>query len=238
MALQLRFRLASAIAGLALCLLPGATAQIQPSSATGLGESSTPPATSTPSALDTGTAPEAPAADPLGLFAPSLPDGANDPLAPAGAGSSTGPETLPPVQGSADRSRPQVVQPGARPSAFGSVKDFASELGIRQLIDPNSPTFQPLSVSDFRLVIPQSDGRRGPRDFRLSIGTAGPGPGLGRHREGFSAALTTSLLSSAPALGQSGPRKADARMAWPAIQSLCPDAASTPGSSSDAACPG
>lgn len=223
MASQLRFRLVSAIAGLALCLLPKATAQMQPAAPTGLGE----PSTGTPALT--------PAADPLGIFAPSSQDGANDPFAPADPGSSTGPEELTPVQGSAGRRRPQDVRPGASPSAFGSLRDFSSELGVRQLIDPNSPTLQPLSVSDFRLVLPPAGHRRGSRAFRLSAGTAELDAS---HRERFARALAAFPPTSAPALGQPSPRQENGRMTWPAIQRHCPDSASRPGSTTDPACPG
>lgn len=239
---QPRFRLVSAIAGLALCLLPKATAQMQPAAPTGLGGSSTaptatstPPAMTTPSAQETGTPPLAPAADPQGFFAPSSPNGANDPFAPADGGSSTGPEARPPVQGSAGRSRPQGVEPGATPAAFGSLRDFSSELGVRQLIEPNSPTFQPLSVSDFRLVLPLSGSRLGPQAFRLSAGTAELDAS---HRERFARALAAFPPTSSPALGQQSTRQRNGRLAWPAIQSLCPDSASRPGSTTDPACPG
>ena len=233
---QPRLRLATALVGLALCGLPAAIAQIQPAPAPGMGQPSTPPP-------QNGTPAPASPADSGGIFAPESPNGlgAGEPLAPSAPGGSSTPGT--PVPDPAGGSPATGVGAGgAPPSAFGSVQDFSTELGIRQLIDPNNPDFQPLSVSDFHLVQPERTGQSSPDRFGLESGAVGPIGQAASYRERFARALAGPPGASLPASGSDGVRgglrQGGGRLAWPAIQSSCPDSVPPPGSSGHPSCPG
>jgi hypothetical protein len=237
---QPRLRLATALVGLALCGLPAAIAQIQPTPSPGMGQPSTaPPPNGTP-------APSSPAdspADSRGIFAPSSPNGlgAGEPVAPSAPGNSSARGTPVPDQAGGSPAT-GVGAGGAPPSAFGSVNDFSAELGVRQLIDPNNPDFQPLSVSDFRLVQPERTGKSSPDRFGLGGGAVGPIGETTNYRERFARALAGPPEASLPASGSDGVsgalRQGGGRLAWPAIQSSCPDSVPPPGSSGHPSCPG
>ena len=236
MSSQPRLRLATALVGLALCGLPAAIAQIQPAPSPGMEQPSTPPP-------QNGTpAPDSPA-DSRGIFAPSAPNGlgAGEPVAPSAPGGSSTPGT--PVPDPAGGSPATGVgAEGAPPTAFGSVNDFSAELGIRQLIDPINPVFQPLSVSDFHLVQPERTGKSSPDRFGLESGAFGPIGQAAGYRERFARALVGPPGASLPASGsdgvRAGLRQGGSRLAWPAIQSSCPDSVPPPGSSWHPSCPG
>lgn len=233
---QPRLRLATALVGLALCGLPAAIAQIQPAPSPGMGQPST------PSPQNGTSAPAAPA-DSRGIFAPSSPNGlgAGEPLAPSAPGGSSTPGTPVPDQAGGSPAT-GVGAWEAPPTAFGSVQDFSSELGIRQLIDPNNPDFQPLSVSDFHLVQPERTGQSSPDRFGLGGGAVGPIGQAASYRERFARALAGPPGASPPPSGSDGVRgglrQGGGRLAWPAIQSSCPDSVPPPGSSGHPSCPG
>lgn len=215
---QPRLRPAPMIMGLGLWVLPAAIAQIQPVPfpSPGLGSPTTsPPPNGTPSA------------DPQGNFAPSTPGGPGSgaPQAPTAAEPSESPAA--PDQGlPAGSPAAGVGAGGAPPSAFGSVNDFSAELGIRQLIDPNSPDFQPLSLSEFRLVQPARSSTSNQDGFGLGGGALSPiGPATS-YRERFARTLVGSPGASLPASesdgGRGGRRQGGGRLGWPAIQSSSP----------------
>ena len=235
---QPRLRLATALVGLALCGLPAAIAQIQPAPSPGMEQPSTPPP-------QNGTPAPASPADSRGIFAPESPNrlGAGEPPAPSAPGGSSTPATPVPDQAGGSPVT-GVGTGGAPPSAFGSVQDFSTELGIRQLIDPNNPVFQPLSVIDFHLVQPERTGKSSPDRFGLGGGggTVGPIGQAASYRERFARALAGPPGASPPASGSDGVRgglrQGGGRLAWPAIQSSCPDSVPAPGSSGHRSCPG
>lgn len=234
-----RLRLATALVGLGLCGLPAAIAQIQPAPSPGMGQPSTPPP-------QNGTPAPASPADSLGIFAPSSPNGlgAGDPLAPSAPGNASTPG--PSVPGGVGGSPATGGGAGgAPPSAFGSLKDFSAELGIRQLIDPNNPDFQPLSEMEFHLVQPERTGTSSPDRFGLSGGAVGPTGQAASYRERFARALAGPPGASLPASESDGVRgglrQGGGRLAWPAIQSIqssCPDSVPPAGSSGHPSCPG
>lgn len=233
---QPRLRLATALVGLALCGLPAATAEIQRDPSTGRGKPSTPPP-------QNGISAPASPADSQGIFAPSSPNGlgAGQPQAPSAPGGSSTPGT--PVPDPAGGSPATGVgAEGAPPTAFGSVNDFSAELGIRQLIDPINPVFQPLSVSDFHLVQPERTGQSSPDRFGLGGGTVGPIGQAASYHERFARALAGPPGPSPQASGSDGVRgglrHGGSRLAWPAIQRSCPDSFPPPGSSGHPSCPG
>ncbi len=234
---QSRLRLAPALVGLALLGLPAAIAQIQPAPSPGMGQPSTPPP-------QNGTpAPDSPA-DSQEIFAPSLPNGlgAGEPVAPSAPGGLSAPGTPVPDPAAGGSPATGVGAGGAPPSAFGSVQDFSSELGIRQLTDPNNPDFQPLSVIDFHLVQPERTGKSSPDRFGLESGAVNPIGQAASYRERFARALAGPPGASLPASRGDGVlgvlRQGGGRLAWPAIQSSCPDSVPPPGSSGHPSCPG
>jgi hypothetical protein len=233
---QPRLRLATALVGLVLCGLPAAIAQIQPAPSSGMGQPSVPPRRT---------------AHPLPLPLP-IPEGSSlrhrrmvwapaNPWPPSAPGGSSTPGTpIPDPAGGSPATG--VGAGGAPPSAFGSVQDFSTELGIRQLIDPNNPDFQPLSVIEFHLVQPERTGKSSPYRFGLGGGTVGPIGQAASYRERFARALAGPPGASLPESGSDGVRgglrQGGSRLAWPAIQSSCPDSVPPPGSSGHPSCPG
>lgn len=215
---QSRLRAAPVIMGLAVWVLPAAFAQIQPVPFPSPGMGS--PSTSLP---PNGT----PFADPPGNFAPSSPGGPGSGAlqAPAAAEPSESPGA--PGQGvPAGSPAAGMGAGGAPPSAFGSLNDFSTELGIRQLIDPNSPDFQPLNLSDFRLVQPARSSTSSRDGFGLGGGALAPIGPAASYRERLARALVGSPGASLPASEsdgvRGGRRQGGGRLGWPAIQSSSP----------------